>query len=69
MWCREFESANYPYEPELRTVTATARPRFPLTGVILDTETTGFNHRKDKIIEIGTVAFTFDELGNISPMF
>jgi len=50
---------------EPRTVTATARPGFPLKGVVLDTETTGLNHRKDEIIEIGTVAFTFDDLGNI----
>jgi len=50
---------------EPHTVTATARARFPLKGVILDTETTGLNHRKDEIIEIGTVAFTFDERGNI----
>ncbi len=40
-------------------------PGFPLKGVVLDTETTGLNHRKDEIIEIGTVAFTFDDLGNI----
>nr|WP_245581966.1 3'-5' exonuclease [Phyllobacterium phragmitis] len=50
---------------EPRSVTAAARPGFPLNGVILDTETTGLNHRKDEIIEIGAVAFTFDEAGNI----
>ncbi|PSJ62732.1 3'-5' exonuclease [Pseudaminobacter soli (ex Li et al. 2025)] len=50
---------------EPRSVTAAARPGFPLRGVILDTETTGLNHRKDEIIEIGTIAFTFDEAGNI----
>lgn len=33
--------------------------------MILDTEATGLNHRKDEIIEIGVVAFTFDEAGNI----
>lgn len=38
---------------------------FPLRGLILDTEATGLNHRKDEIIEIGVVAFTFDEAGNI----
>lgn len=34
-------------------------------GVILDTETTGLNHRKDEIIEIGAVSFTFDAAGTI----
>ena len=29
-------------------------------GIIVDTETTGFNHDSDKIIEIGLVAFEFD---------
>lgn len=41
------------------------RPGFPLRGVILDTETTGLNHRKDEIIEIGAIAFTFDANGNL----
>jgi len=41
------------------------RPEFPLRGVILDTETTGLDHRKDGIIEIGAIAFTFDAAGNI----
>ncbi|MQB45431.1 3'-5' exonuclease [Rhizobium sp. ICMP 5592] len=50
---------------EPRSVTASARPGFPLKGMILDTETTGLNHRKDEIIEIGAVAFTFDVAGNI----
>jgi DNA polymerase-3 subunit epsilon len=50
---------------EPRLVTAAARPGFPLKGVIIDTETTGLNHRKDEIIEIGAVVFTFDETGNI----
>lgn len=38
-----------------------AAARFPLWGVIVDTETTGLNARKDEIIEIGIVAFSFDE--------
>ncbi|AVA24388.1 3'-5' exonuclease [Rhizobium sp. NXC24] len=49
---------------EPRAVATEARPGFPLKGVILDTETTGLNHRRDEIIEIGTVAFSFDEAGN-----
>ncbi|ASY71546.1 Polymerase epsilon subunit (plasmid) [Sinorhizobium fredii CCBAU 25509] len=50
---------------EPRSVTTAARPGFPLKGVILDTETTGLNHRKDEIIEIGAIAFTFDDAGAI----
>lgn len=50
---------------EPRSVITAARLGFPLKGVILDTETTGLNHRRDEIIEIGAVAFTFDESGNI----
>ncbi len=50
---------------EPRFVTPSARAGFPLRGVILDTETTGLNHRKDEIIEIGAVALTFDAAGNI----
>ena len=42
---------------------AAARAAFPLRGVIVDTETTGLNHRKDAIIEIGIVAFSFDAEG------
>lgn len=50
---------------EHREIAAIVRPQFPLRGVILDTETTGLNHRKDEIIEIGAIAFTFDERGTI----
>ena len=48
-----------------RTVAPNPRPEFPLKGIILDTETTGLNARKDEIIEIGVIAFTFDATGNI----
>ncbi|MBX9458049.1 MAG: 3'-5' exonuclease [Rhizobium sp.] len=48
-----------------RAVTEVIRPEFPLRGVILDTETTGLDYRKDEIIEIGAIAFTFDAAGNI----
>jgi DNA polymerase-3 subunit epsilon len=37
---------------EPREIAKVIRPEFPLTGIILDTETTGLNHRKDEIIEI-----------------
>ena len=48
-----------------RAVADAPRPGFPLRGVILDTETTGLNARTDEIIEIGIVAFSFDEAGTI----
>lgn len=38
---------------------------YPLKGIILDTETTGLNARKDEIIEIGLVAFAYDAAGRI----
>ena len=50
---------------EPRQVTGSVRPEYPLHGVIIDTETTGLDHRKDEIIEIGVIAFTFDERGTI----
>jgi DNA polymerase-3 subunit epsilon len=39
-----------------RVVAPFARPAYPLKGIILDTETTGLNARKDEIIEIGVIA-------------
>jgi DNA polymerase III epsilon subunit-like protein len=48
-----------------RAVVPNPRPQYPLKGIILDTETTGLNARKDEIIEIGMIAFTFDAIGNI----
>jgi len=38
---------------------------FPNLAVLVDTETTGLNHVKDEIIEIGAVAFTYDDEGVI----
>jgi DNA polymerase-3 subunit epsilon len=48
-----------------RAIAPFPRPEYPLKGIILDTETTGLNARKDEIIEIGVIAFTFDATGSI----
>jgi DNA polymerase-3 subunit epsilon len=50
---------------EPRTVATVFRPEYPLRGIILDTETTGLSACKDEIIEIGVIAFTFDDAGRI----
>ena len=50
---------------EPRAVASVLRPGFPLRGVILDTETTGLDHRRNEIIEIGAIAFTYNEAGAI----
>ncbi|MDK4742645.1 3'-5' exonuclease [Rhizobium sp. CNPSo 3464] len=50
---------------EARSIAASPRPGYPLRGVILDTETTGLDARKDEIIEIGLIAFSFNEDGEI----
>ncbi|WP_440412886.1 3'-5' exonuclease [Neorhizobium petrolearium] len=48
-----------------RAIAPFPRPEYPLKGIILDTETTGLNARKDEIVEIGVIAFTFDAQGNM----
>ena len=50
---------------EPRQIAEVIRPEFPFKGIILDTETTGLSHRKDEIIEVGVIAFTFDAQGAI----
>ncbi len=48
-----------------RRVATVRRPEFSHVGVVLDTETTGLNHRTDAIIEIGIVTFTFNDDGAV----
>lgn len=50
---------------EPRSIAPVIRPEFPLRGAIIDTETTGLDHRENEIIEIGAIAFSFDAAGNI----
>ncbi len=50
---------------EARPIAAIPRPGYLLRGIILDTETTGLDARKDEIIEIGLISFTFNEDGEI----
>ncbi|MGN6097837.1 MAG: 3'-5' exonuclease [Bosea sp. (in: a-proteobacteria)] len=48
-----------------RTVIPRAESAFPYLAVLVDTETTGLNHAKDKIIEVSAVAFTYYDEGAI----
>lgn len=45
---------------EPRPIATVPRQGFPLRGVIIDTETTGLSFRKNEVIEVGAVAFSFD---------
>ncbi|WP_407666740.1 3'-5' exonuclease [Microvirga roseola] len=53
--------------PRPTVVSRTAR-QGEKTAVILDTETTGLDHTRDEVIELGMVAFTYDEEGQIGDL-
>lgn len=61
------DSGNYRILRRLvpRPIIARDQSDFPNLGVLVDTETTGLHHRKDEVIEIGVVAFTFGDDGTI----
>lgn len=48
-----------------RAVIARADSPFRYLAVLVDTETTGLQHTRDEVIEIGAVAFTYDGDGRI----
>lgn len=48
-----------------RAVITRAESALPNLAVLVDTETTGLNHDKDEVIEIGAVAFTYNDEGVI----
>ncbi len=48
-----------------RPVIDRAKSRYPRLAVLVDVETTGLNHSRDEVIEIGAVAFTYDDAGMI----
>lgn len=48
-----------------RAVITRAESALPNLAVLVDTETAGLNHAKDEVIEIGAVAFTYNDEGVI----
>jgi DNA polymerase-3 subunit epsilon len=48
-----------------RSIVDRASSLLPRVGVLVDVETTGLDQAKDEVIEIGMVAFTYDDDGNI----
>ena len=52
-----------------REIDAAYRPgRGEAIAVIVDVETTGLDHRRDEVIEIGMVAFVHDQAGRVGPV-
>ncbi|MGY5809989.1 3'-5' exonuclease [Rhizobium sp. LEGMi198b] len=51
-----------------RDIATVPRAGFQNVGIVLDTETTGLDHRTCEIIELGLIAFTFDEEGKIGDL-
>jgi DNA polymerase-3 subunit epsilon len=55
-----------------RPVISRAQSRYQRLAVLVDTETTGLQHACDEVIEIGAVAFTYDDdgaLGDVVGVF
>ncbi|MBP0582156.1 3'-5' exonuclease [Labrys sp. LIt4] len=50
---------------EPRSIVPRDKSRFPCLAVIVDTETTGLDHEKNEIIELGMVAVTYDPAGQV----
>ena len=48
-----------------RPIIDRASSRFPRLAVLVDVETTGLDHACDEVIEIGAVAFTYDDIGTV----
>lgn len=48
-----------------RPVVPREESAFPCLAVLVDTETTGLQHARDEVIEIGAVAFTYNNDGDV----
>lgn len=48
-----------------RPVVRRSESRYPNLAILVDTETTGLYHARDEVIEIGAVAFTYEDGGKI----
>lgn len=48
-----------------RPVISRAESKFNKLAVLIDTETTGLDHKSDQVIEVGVVAFTYNDDGAV----
>lgn len=48
-----------------RPVISRAESKFDKLAVLIDTETTGLDHKSDQVIEVGVVAFTYNDDGAV----